>query len=300
MQNNPIPFLTIFTPTYNRANTLRRTYESLCMQSLMDFEWLIVDDGSDDNTPELVAGWMAKNNDFNIRYIKKKNEGFHTGYNIAIENMKSILAMCVDSDDYLPNNAVELIYRCWGGRKQLEVGGIIGLDFSIDGNVIGGYMPNIDTINLIDLALGKIPIRRGDKKIVVRTDLYKAVAPMKVFPGEKFFNPHYMHLEISRKYDFLVLNECLCIVDYQKNGLSANMFRQYKNSPNSFLELRKQRFSFKGISLKDLLRNGIHFVSSAILSKRFIEEFLLCKFKGILIICFLPGLILSIITKLRG
>lgn len=295
------PFLTVFTSTYNRANTLLRTYESLCRQSDKDFEWLIVDDGSTDNTEYLVNKWIQDNKQIAIRYIKKQNEGFHTGYNTAIANMDSVLAVCIDSDDYMPDDAVEKIHRCWMEHGGDEFGGIIGLDYSINGTVIGGKIPEeLDYVNLIKLAQEKYDIAKGDKKVVVRVDLYKSVAPMKVYKGEKYFNPHYMHLQISKKYDFIALNECLCIVDYQNNGMGSNMFRQYKNSPNSFLEIRKLHFSFDDESLQGQFRNGVHFVSSALLSHRFCKEFRQSPKKLVLISCFPLGVILAIITIIKG
>ena len=298
---NERPFLTIFTSTYNRANTLPRIYDSLCRQTDKDFEWLIVDDGSTDNTEEIVKMWLTEDCCFSVRYIKKPNEGFHTGYNTAIANMNSVLAVCIDSDDYMPDNAVALIHECWLTRGGESFGGIIGLDYSVDGTLIGGLLPEtMEAINLIALAQGKYSVKPGDKKIVVRTDLYKAVAPMKVFPGEKYFNPHYMHLEISRKYDFLVLNDCLCLVDYQPNGMGSNMFRQYKNSPNSFLEIRKQHSSFIGNSMKSQIKNSIHFVSSALLAHRFREEYAQSEHKGVLCLVFLPGVGLALLTKIKG
>lgn len=293
-------FLTVFTSTYNRANTLLRTYESLCKQTEKDFEWLIVDDGSTDNTEAQVSKWVEADNGFPLRYIKKKNEGFHTGYNTAIANMESTLAMCVDSDDYLPADAVEKIHLCWKRRGGDNYGGIIGLDYSIEGRLIGGLLPDINSINLISLALGKYKIKAGDKKIVVRTDLYKAIDPMKVYSGEKFFNPHYMALQISATYNFLTLNECLCVVDYQDNGLSSNIYHQYKNSPNSFLEIRKLHLSFKGGSTKYYLKNGVHFVASALLAHRFIREFTQAKYKSLLALCFIPGVLLAVITIIKG
>ncbi|MBR4333254.1 MAG: glycosyltransferase family 2 protein [Clostridia bacterium] len=299
--NQGKPFLTVFTSTYNRTKTLPRTYESLRRQTDKDFEWLIVDDGSTDNTEEIVKPWLEAENGFPIRYIKKKNEGFHTGYNTAIANMDSTLAVCIDSDDYMPDDAVEKIHQCWMERGGPQYGGISGLDCHTNGELIGGRFPDgLNAVNLISFSQGKYNVKQGDKKIVVRTDLYKQVAPMKVYPGEKFFNPHYMALEISRKYDFLALNECLCLVDYQPNGMGSNMFRQYKNSPNSFLEIRKQHFSFSGNSFKSQIRNGIHFVSSALLAHRFTKEFWQFDKKLLLMVCFLPGAVLAVVTTLKG
>ena len=77
--------LTVFTPAYNRAYTIGRTYDSLCRQTCKDFEWLVIDDGSTDNTAKLVCEWQQLDNGFPIKYIWKENGGLHTGYNKAIE-----------------------------------------------------------------------------------------------------------------------------------------------------------------------------------------------------------------------
>lgn len=102
--------LTIFTPAYNRAHTIGRTYESLCRQTCKDFEWLIVDDGSSDNTRALVEGWI-KENRIPIRYIYQQNQGMHGAHNTAYRNIETELNTCIDSDDYMPDDAVEKIIR---------------------------------------------------------------------------------------------------------------------------------------------------------------------------------------------
>ena len=201
-----MPTLTVFTPAYNREQLLVRGYEALKRQTCKDFLWLIVDDGSIDNTTEQVTKWMEENTDFEIRYIKKENGGLHTGYNTAIEHADTELMVCVDSDDYMPDDAVEKILTFWKQEGSTEYAGIVGLDFDLDGKVIGDLLPNQKTVNLIDLLVGKYDLVNGDRTNVIRTELYKKVAPMKSFSGEKNFNPHYMHLEISKEYDFLVLN----------------------------------------------------------------------------------------------
>ena len=116
--------------------------------------------------------------------------------------------------------------------------------------------------------IGKYPNSGGDKKHILRTELYKSVAPMKSFKGEKNFNPHCLHLEISRKYDFLIINKNLCFVDYQETGMTNNMYWQYYSSPNSFAEIRRLYLSFENLPLKFILRNCIHYDSSCILAKQ--------------------------------
>lgn len=258
--------LTVFTPTYNRAYCLHKGYEALCRQTVKDFKWLIIDDGSTDNTRELVQKWKEADNGFEIHYLYKENGGLYTGYNKAIESADTELCVCVDSDDYLTDDAVEKVLTHWAKFGGDEYAGVIGLDCFENGDIIGDLFPDQKSINLIDLLLGKYPIRNGDRKNFVRTDLYKSVAPMKEFPGEKDFNPHFMHIQISKEYDFLVLNEKMCVVEYQPDGMTNTIFKQYLRSPRSFREMRLQDMSLTGAPFKFLAKKTAHYVASCILS----------------------------------
>ena len=267
--------LTIFTSTYNRVELLARCYESLKRQTCKDFMWLIIDDGSTDNTAIIVNEWIKKNEDFKIEYYYKENGGLHTGYNEAIKYASNEieLMMCVDSDDYLPLNSIENILSFWDSHRDEKYAGIIGLDIFDNGEIIGEKLPDIKSIKPIDLLTGKFKVITGDKKYVVRTDLYKKVAPMPVFKNEKNFNPHYMHVKICKEYDFLVLNEPLCIVEYQNDGMSRNIFHQYLNSPQSFAETRRLYMSFPDLPIKFNFMQCIHYVSSCIIAKKYVDIF---------------------------
>lgn len=262
------PRITVFTPAYNRADCLPNGYHALQRQTCKDFDWLIIDDGSTDNTCELVKGWQSEDNDFDIRYIRKENGGLHTAYNEAIANIDAELSVCVDSDDYMPDDAIERILDFWDKHGSDEVAGIVGLDYTPEGERLGDKLPEQKTVNLIDLLTNKYHIDNKDRKNVVRTELYKQVAPMRGFDGEKNFNPHCMHLEISKKYDFLVMNENLCFVDYQMDGMDHRMLWQYYNSPNSFAEIRLLYLSFDNLPLKFKIKHSIHYCSSCFLAKR--------------------------------
>ena len=293
--------LTVFTPAYNRADLLPRCFESMKRQTNKEFIWMIIDDGSTDNTRELVEGWMAQPLDFEIRYYYKENGGLHTTYNEAISHIDTELCACIDSDDFMPDDAVEKVLKFWDEKGSDRVAGIVGLDYDLEGNVIGDPLPDQETVNLIDLLVGKYPLKNGDRTNVVRTELYQKVAPMKVFPGEKNFNPHYMHLQISMEYDFLVLNENLRFVDYQPGGMSDSMYRQYRSSPKSFAETRKLYLSFPNTGFSFRLRQCIHYVSSSIIgkNKRFLKE----SPAKLLTVAALPfGAILSVLVyfKTRG
>ena len=291
--------ITVFTPAYNRADLLGRCFESMKRQTRKDFIWMIIDDGSRDNTREVVESWLREPLDFELRYYYKENGGLHTAYNEAIARIDTELCVCIDSDDFMPDDAVEKILAFWEKYGSDEYAGIVGLDFYLDGKVIGDPLPEQKTVNLIDLHTGKYPIVNGDRTNVVRTELYRKYAPMKVFPGEKNFNPHYMHLQISREYDFLVLNENLRFVDYQPQGMSNSMLWQYRNSPRSFAEIRKLYLSFPNTSLKYRLRHSVHLASSCFLAGNGLRSLRESPRKGLAVLALPFGWALSCYVRMK-
>ena len=262
--------ITVFTPSYNRADLLPNLYASLLRQSCQDFMWLVIDDGSTDNTEQVVAEWIQEGK-IDIQYVWKENGGLHTGYNKAIDCMDTELSICIDSDDYLTDDCIETVLNFWEENKSEDIAGFIGLDVTEDGRVIGGLLPDVKVVNPVDLLAAK---HGGDRKYVIRNDCYREVYPMPVFEGEKNFNPHYLVLKMCRNYKFLVLNKPLCVVNYQPDGMSANIFRQYLNSPRSFAELRRVIMENPDVPFGYLVKTTIHYVSSSILSKNrnFIKE----------------------------
>lgn len=264
--------LTVFTPAYNRAHTIGRTYQSLCDQNCKEFIWLIIDDGSSDNTAELVKGWQQRDNGFEIRYVYKQNGGMHTAHNTAYENIDTELNVCIDSDDALAEGAVEKILMKWDSCKAGDVAGIIGLDADMNtGKVIGTPFPEgmeYTTLHGFYDAGGS-----GDKKLVYRTDIMKVLPPYPVFPGEKYVSLGYKYQLCDENYVLAAMNEVLCNVEYQADGSSNNMLRQYLRNPNGFAFIRKE--NMKRIhSFKRNCIDNVHYVSSSILARnrRFIKE----------------------------
>lgn len=292
--------ITVFTPAYNRADLLKRCYESMCRQTNKNFIWMIIDDGSTDNTKEVVDLWKSNNNGFEIQYYYKENGGLHTAYNEAIAHINTELCVCIDSDDYMPDNAVEIILDFWKKNGSDEYAGIVGLDYTLDSHVIGDLLPEKKSVNLIDLLIGKYHIHNGDRTNVVRTELYKKVAPMISFEGEKNFSPHYMHLQISKDYDFLVLNKNLRYVEYQADGMSNSIFKQYLNSPNSFIETRKLYLSLPDTSWKFKLRQSIHLVSSGIIANKMTEVLKYIPSFGLTVLAVPCGFLLSKYTRIKA
>ena len=229
--------LTVFTPAYNRAHTLPRTYESLCRQDCKDFVWLVVDDGSSDNTAALVRSWQEQENGFEIRYLYKENGGMHTAHNAAYEVIDTELNVCIDSDDCLADGAVKKILDKWCSVKDLGYAGIIGLDADLDGKLIGKGFP--DGLTETTLTGYYAAGGSGDKKLVYRTDVIKQYPPYPVFDGEKYVALAYKYRLIDQDYKLAVLDEVLCNVEYQPDGSSGTMWKQYLRNPRGFAFWRK-------------------------------------------------------------
>ena len=287
--------LTVFTPTYNRATLLKRGYEALCRQTCKDFCWLIIDDGSTDNTKEVVRHWIEEKK-IPISYVKKENGGLHTGYNKAIEIMDTELCVCIDSDDYMPDDAVKKILKMWKEKKTTDIAGIIGLDFYQDNTPIGGYFPVVEKCHAYDLDFKYN--HKEDTKVVVRVDLFKQVAPQPTYNNEKNFNPSYMICKIDINYEWLLLNENLCFVDYQADGMANGIYKQYYNSPNSFAAIRINNFQIPKAPMSFYLRQYVHLASSAVLSHNY--SWLMKAPKPWLSMLFLPlGFILSLFIRYK-
>ena len=288
--------LTIFTPAYNRAHTLPRTYESLCLQNCKDFIWLVVDDGSQDNTAELVRKWQCNDNGFEIRYVYKENGGMHTAHNTAYELIDTELNTCIDSDDKLALDAVEKVLHKWDQVKDQGYAGIIALDADFDGRIIGKGFPDgmTDTTVIGYYAAGG----SGDKKLIYRTDVINQYPAYPVFEGEKYVALSYKYRLIDQDYKMAVLNEVVCNVEYQADGSTGTMWRQYLRNPKGWAFWRKVQMQYP-VSRKRMLIDCIHYVSSSILAKdpRFIIN---SPRKLLTVFCVFSGLLLSCVVRRKG
>jgi len=257
--------LTVFTPTFNRAYCLHQLYESLCRQTSNDFEWLIIDDGSTDHTKALVERWI-KEDKVKIHYEYKQNGGMHTGHNKAYELIETELNVCIDSDDYMPDNAVQNILKKWQLIENKEkIAGIIGLDAFKDGKIVGTKIPSFLKQGSLYQLYNKYGVK-GDKKLILRTEVVNKYPAYPQYPNEKLVPLGILYLMIGNDYDFLYSNEVYCIVEYQEDGSSKTIFKQYKESPRGFAYARLVHLKHS-TSFLHLFKTSIHLVSSAIFSK---------------------------------
>lgn len=290
--------LTVFTPAYNRGYIIHKCYESLCRQTSKDFVWLVVDDGSTDNTAELVKEWQKQDNGFEIKYIYKENGGMHTAHNTAYENIDTELNVCIDSDDYMPDDAVEIILDEWKKYRENEkYGGMVALDVdSKNFNVIGTELD--ETIKNFNLDYYYNHGGLGDKKLIYRTDVIKKYPQYPVFEGEKYVSLAYKYRLIGKDYFLGVINKPVCVVEYQENGSSMNMYRQYLNNPKGFAFIRKINMQY----IDDKKRNFIdciHYVSSSIVSKN--KSFVKESPKKLMTVLSVPfGLLLTVIIRIKA
>ena len=263
--------LTVFTPAYNRGYIIHKCYESLCRQTSKDFVWLVVDDGSTDNTAQLIKEWQKQDNGFEIKYIYKENGGMHTAHNTAYENIDTELNVCIDSDDYMPDDAVEKIISFWRENGSDKFAGIIALDvYESNGKVIGAELPNKKSTTLMGYYNNG---GLGDKKLIYRTDVINATPMYPEFEGEKYVGLAYKYHIVDETKELLIMNEPVCIVDYQMDGSSTNMYRQYINNPKGFAFWRKEQMKHS-INIKQKFKACIHYVSSSLIAKNknFIKE----------------------------
>ena len=211
--------LSILTPTFNRRKYIQYLYESLNEQSIMDFEWIVVDDGSTDETKEYIKG-LNINSKFPIKYIFKENGGKHTAINTGLLHIDTPLTMIVDSDDCLTPNAVELIenyYRKY--NSDLRIGAFSFLRCDKNGHSI----LSLDQEEFVDSYI-KYRIRKnrpGDMAEVFYTRILNEF-PFPEYKNEKFLSEDVNWIRIGLKYMFVFINQAIYQCEYLKDGLTAN------------------------------------------------------------------------------
>lgn len=269
--------ITVFTPTYNRAYCLNKCFESMQRQTCKNFDWLIIDDGSTDETRELVNGWINQNTEFNIRYIYKENGGMHTAYNTAYENINTELSMNIDSDDFLTDTAIEDVLNFWKDNKRSDVGAIYALDQYQNGKIIGLPFPDdlkefhgwgYKEIHYYANGKKRVFKNKGDKKLIAVTEVIKRYPPIPVFDGEKYHSLYFKQHLIERDYNILILNKPVCVVEYMNDGSSKNMLFQYARNPKGFCNERKFVMKYAP-SFKLKFESCIHFVAESMLANDF-------------------------------
>lgn len=250
--------ITIFTPTYNRAYRLPDLYHSLQRQTCKEFEWLIVDDGSTDNTSILIEKWREEQS-FQIRYFKQPNGGKHRAINRGVKEAKGEYFFIVDSDDCLTDDAVEQIvdlipqananpqvcgmcFRC----KNVKTSKILGIPFPEDGMLAS----SLEWVYKYKVG--------GDKSEVVNTEILRRY-PFPEFKGENFVPEALIWNRIADSYRMICKNSGIYICEYLPDGLSMGFHRNLKRNPRGFGMFYRETMK-RGISLKVTIKNMLRAV----------------------------------------
>lgn len=221
--------VTVCTPAYNRESTLTRLYESLTKQCNKNFEWIVIDDGSTDNTQNLINSFMSKNNDFEIKYIKQENGGKHKALNKGIDLAKGKLILILDSDDYLVEDAIKIVIE-----KEKEISNLnyAGVAFSkgYDVNKLVGQTFKGDYIDCTSLERNQNNIK-GDKCEVFYTEILRKYK-FPEFENEKFIPEALVWNRIAKDgYKLRWFQDIIYICEYREDGLTKKGRTIYKNSP---------------------------------------------------------------------
>ncbi len=226
--------ITVFTPTYNRAYLLTRLYESLENQTFRDFEWLVVDDGSTDNTEALIAELSAKAT-FEIVYLKTENGGKHRAINRGIDVARGELTLFMDSDDWLSCDALEQIDRVESSipeNEKCHYAGVQALRCHTDGVIIGKTFEG-DALDCTYIERVKNGIT-GDKAEVYYTDLMRKY-PFPEIEGEKFATERLVWSRIA--YDGYIIryfNAKIYFCEYLEDGLTHGGNYLYAKNPKQW------------------------------------------------------------------
>lgn len=266
-----MPLLTIFTPTYNRAHTLPRLFESLKHQTSFDFEWLVIDDGSTDGTSELFQEWSFEQLKFSIAYKKIKNGGKNRAINKGLTLATGRYFMILDSDDLLTTDAVEFIKKSF---EQIfdkeEFIGLSGKKGGLDGIPLGLKSDTYNDKGYIDcnnLERPQYHLER-DMAEVFKTDLLRNYE-FKVWPGEKFIPEEVVWNQIALDgYKLRWFNKVIYLCEYQEGGLSDSTWSLLKNNPMGYAMMFDHRMK-TNTDIKSRMNNAIQYGSCCCLAKKY-------------------------------
>lgn len=285
-------FITIITTTYNREYCLGNLYESLLKQENKNFKWLVIDDGSTDNTKQLIANYQTENK-ISIQYKYHSNMGMTASRNVGYDLSDTELSVIIDSDDWLAEDAIDKIEEAWNKIDDEKIAGIISLNRRTDQAISDVKpLPNILRIKFSELH-DKYKYQR-DTKLIYRTSVAKSY-PYPVFDGERNFPASYKFRMIDEKYDLAILNDIVCIVDFNENGQTFSRVKQYKSNPVGYAFYRDEMMRVSN-NRRFIFKQAIHFVSSVLFSKDY-SSLLKSSRKGYVLLAFPVGIVFNLYLR---
>lgn len=283
-------FLSILTPTYNRGNLLSKCYKSLKEQSLKDFEWVIIDDGSTDNTNEYIKKCIEED-EFPIRYFKKDNGGKHTALNLGFIECRGKLTIILDSDDILLPNAVEIIKKVWKENENIyKLGSMSFLRGDKDKKPIGDLFPEEKFLSNHIECRFNLGIT-GDKSEVYVTDILKEYQ-FPVFKNEKFMSEDIIWTKMGKKFKTLYINKVIYITEYLEGGLTKTGRKLRIKCPLGGIEAHKEYLS-NDFKLKIRIKHSLIYIAYSFFAKKSIWSIVSkSEYKILIILNIIPGYLL--------
>ena len=226
-------YVTVFTPTYNRANSIDRVFSSLKKQSYKNFEWIVIDDGSTDNTKQVVEQYI-KDGELDIRYIFHENHGKHYAINEAVEMAKGDLFLIADSDDEFLDNSLEVFVDEWSKipkEKRKRYKGITCRCVDTNGNMIGNKPIPQPYIDMSELDFKYKYGYKGELWGIIRTDIMKEF-PFPILVGLRFYPESVVWDKMAEKYLTRYIDTSLRILyaDQENATTVANKNNRFKEN----------------------------------------------------------------------
>ncbi|MER2227474.1 MAG: glycosyltransferase [Carnobacterium sp.] len=290
--------ITVLTPTYNREKYLMRMYESMLHQTKVSFQWLIVDDGSTDGTEQTMKEIIENHPDnFQIDYVKKQNGGKHSALNFSHSYIKGDYVMVLDSDDYLKNDAIEIICQKISLlKKDDHIGWLAFLKGNEDGTTIDTYYERDGEIT--NYAAYMNAGRKGECCDVYLTSAFVSY-PYPEYSDEKFISESYLNIcaTVYGEYQMITYNEVIQVVEYMNDGLTFEGRVLQIRNPKGHAELWRQ-VSGKMFNSKQILKGAWLYIAYSFFDERSIDEILKKSFNKKVVLLNLPfGYAIYVIWK---
>lgn len=258
--------VTVFTPTYNRASTLSKCYKSLLSQKSKNFIWLIIDDGSIDNTKDLVLSWM-ESSPFIIKYYQVENGGKARAINKSLELTTTKLWLCLDSDDFLVEDAIEIIEHQYQSIEKND--SICGL-FSLRGKSSVSSMQGIEipkNISEVTQSFVRYELKIPPEYLhVFKTEIISQYKYPSI-EGENYFPLSFVFDQIDQIYSYKVIHKPLMVCEYREDGLTKNKRDVVKKNPVGYMLYKKQLISLAPTK-KEKAKAVATFVTGCLLAKK--------------------------------
>lgn len=232
--------ITVFTPTYNRKDSLKLLYNTLKIQTNKNFLWHIIDDGSSDGTDEMIKQ-ICSEGIIDIKYEKQENHGKYYTLLEAIKKCTTDTFICIDSDDYVTKDFIECLNKKWNEWKHdSEIIGIVYPRYYSNGERSCRNFPK-DNTKTNFCQLSDLYCIKGETVILLRTK-YIQQFQYPEFPNEKFISEEILYNLYDRYYSVITMSNKLCIMEYLEDGLTRNLIKNWGESPTATVYMFKNRY----------------------------------------------------------